>query len=210
MDDQQWPRSGQRVDLELPGIDEPLVAVVDDIRAPEQLHVREPVQRNGIPGPTAGLGTTMRIGWGTRAGYHVLEVLLAGTPALRMRLWRLEPVGMIAVLQRRAFIRVADSLPVELHRGEMMWLASVCDLSEGGARCVLSSKAAIAAGDRVQLAAEIDGTPIRVDAVVVELERLGEARASVRLRFAELRREGDVIRRRVMDVQRRARALERL
>lgn len=206
--DLRWPRIGQRVDVHVD--DDTLLAVVDDTRPPDQLHLREPVRLDGSPGPSGTIGTSLRLGWPAPTGYHVLPVRLTGVPEVRGRLWRLLPLGDVEVLQRREFVRVRDSLAVVLHREGSSWPASVCDLSEGGARCVLTDCTPLEEGDHVQMEAEINGESIRVDARVVAVEAMRGSTTGARLRFAELRHEGDVLRRRVLDVQRRARALERM
>lgn len=210
MTEEDWPRAGSRVEVHLAAVEEALLAVVDDVRPPEQLHLREPVTQQGGAGPETPCGTPLQLCWSTGTGYHVMDVLLTDLPERRARLWRLEPAGPVQVLQRRAFIRVPDMLPIEIRFGEQMWRGSVCDISEGGARCVLPGDVDLEPGDHVQVDAEIEGMHITVAAAVVGVESTTGSRTTARLQFAELQREGDVIRRRVLDVQRRARALERM
>ena len=63
----------------------------------------------------------------------------------------------------------------------------------------------LAVGDGVTVRMELEERTVEVSAVVLDVVADGGSRAQARLRFAELRREGDLVRRRVLEQQRRAR-----
>ena len=201
-----WPGTGQRIGVRLDACSSPLIAVVDDVRPPEQLHLREPVTSVGGPPPTVELGTPLALLWTSPAGQHVLPSRLVDRPRTRVPLWRLEPEGDVVVVQRREFVRVPDTLEVELHRGDDLWLGRLADLSEGGARCAVPTARDLHEGDELELHLRVDDEELHVPAVVLAVT-VGEAgRASARLRFDAPRREADLLRRRVLEQQRRARA----
>jgi hypothetical protein len=209
-----WPRTGQRVDVELVSSRERMVAVVDDARPPEQLHVREPVTPEGGPIGRVPLGAHLRMWWTTPAGLHELAVVLDGLPHNRIQLWRLVPLMTPVVDQRRNYLRAPDALDATLGRGPDEWVGTVVDISEGGARCVVEEPGDLRSGDVVRLAVEIDSQPLSVQAEVLSIEMMDAPldevqRATVRMRFEALGRAADVVRRRVLEQERRARALAR-
>lgn len=209
-----WPRTGQRVDVELVSTRERMVAVVDDARPPEQLHLREPVTPLGGPVGRVPLGTRLRLWWTTPAGLHELAVVLDGLPYNRIQLWRLVPLMTPVVDQRRNYLRAPDALDAALTRGPAEWRGTVVDISEGGARCVVDEPGDLRPGDVVRLGLEVDSQPISVQAEVLAIEMMDGPldevqRATVRMRFEALGRAANVVRRRVLEQERRARALAR-
>ena len=200
-----WPHAGQRVDVQVPEDSSLLLAVVDDIRAPEQLHLRVPVQRTGEPAPEVPVGSPVSLSWTTPAGQHVLTSTLVALPRARVQLWKLEPASEPVVRQRREFVRVPETLQVGLRRGDQLWVAGLCDLSEGGARCVVLTPNDLAEGDVLRIAISLEEAKLDVAAAVVGVEQ-GEDRTTTRLRFEHVGREADLLRRRVLEQQRRARA----
>lgn len=201
-----WPETGQRIGVRLDTCTSPLIAVVDDVRAPEQLHLREPVTSDGGQPPPVPLGAPLALLWTSVAGQHVLPSRLVSLPRARVPLWRLEPECDAVVVQRREFVRVPDALEVELHRGEEQWVGRLCDLSEGGARCAVHVAGDLHEGDELRLHLRVDDEDLQVPAVVLAVTAGEAGRASARLRFDTQRREADLLRRRVLEQQRRARA----
>lgn len=200
-----WPRPGQRVDVRIDDDGSLLLAVVDDVRAPEQLHLRVPVQRTGEPAPEVPVGTAVALSWTSAAGQHVLPSTLVGLPEARVQLWRLAPDAEPVVFQRREFVRVPETLKVSLQRGAELWIAGLCDLSEGGARCVVLTPNDLAEGDVLRVSITIGDDALDLTAAVVGLEQ-DDDRTTARLRLETEARAADVIRRRVLEQQRRARA----
>lgn len=202
----RWPVAGQRIEVHVDASSPALLAVVDDVRAPAQLHLREPVQQDGRPAPAAEPGTWLRLTWTTDNGYHELPAVLVALPVSRTRLWKLSPDDIPRVVQRREFVRAPDVLGVQLARGQARWAAVLCDLSEGGARCVVTAHEQLQVGEALVVHLQLEGRAVAVHAVLLALEPLPQGRAAVRLRFDGLRRDADLVRRRVLEQQRRMRA----
>ena len=205
MAESPWPYAGQRVDVRVDDAASLLVAVVDDVRPPEQLHLRVPVQRDGTPAPEVPVGTDVDVTWTSPAGQHVLPSTLVGLPETRVLLWKLEPESEPLVVQRREFVRVPETLRVTLRRGDELWIAGLCDLSEGGARCAVLTPNDLSEGDVLRISVTIDERDLDLPAAVLGVEQ-EEERTTARVRFEQLGREADVLRRRVLEQQRRARA----
>ncbi len=208
-----WPRTGQRVDVLLPGTDELMVAVVDDARPPEQLHLREPVTPEGAPVARVPVGKELLLRWTTPAGLHELVVVLVDFPFNRVELWKFVPLTVPVIDQRRKYLRAPDALQAELTSGTHRWHGIVIDISEGGARCVIDEPADLMVGSTLNVVVAVEGGPIVADADVLALEPmdgpLETPRATVRLRFHKLGRAADLVRRRVLGQERRARAMAR-
>ena len=202
-----WPESGQRIGVRLDTSTSSLIAVVDDVRPPEQLHLREPVTASGGPSPAVEIGTPLSLLWTSSAGQHVLPSRLVDLPRARVPLWRLEPQGEVVVVQRREFVRVPDTLEVELHRGDDCWVGRLADLSESGARCAVPTAGDLHEGDELRLHLRIDDEELHVPAVVLAVTPGAAGRATARLRLDARRHEADLLRRRVLEQQRRARAM---
>lgn len=208
-----WPRTGQRVEVLVPRTGEHMIAVVDDSRPPEQLHLREPVTADGAPAGRVARGNELLLRWTTPAGLHELAVTLADFPYRRVALWKLVPLHVPVVDQRREYLRAPDALQAELARGTHRWHGVVVDISEGGARCVVDEPADLVVGDLLRADIDVDGDVVPVEATLLALEPMDgpieTPRATVRLRFEALGRAADVIRRRVLEQERRARAMAR-
>lgn len=202
-----WPASGQLLRVDVLLGPEGLKGVVDDVRPPDQLHLREPVPPPGADLPEPSPGTPVRLVWTTAAGEHTLHATMESRPQTRVPLWRLRPEGEPVVRQRREFIRVPDTLLVAMSRDDDCWSARVMDLSEGGMRCVLLDDHDLADGDEVRVAMDMDEGRVVIPSVVLEVLSGQGGRTVARVRFGELKREGDLLRRRVLQQQRRARAV---
>lgn len=206
MASQHWPHAGQRVDVHITE-DAALRAVVDDVRPPEQLHLRLPVQRDGAPPPDVPVGATVALMWTSSAGQHLLTSTLVDRPSPGVPLWKLAPDSEPVVAQRRDFVRVAEARRLTLQRGDdRPWIAAVCDLSEGGIRCVVREANDLRAGDALQLVASLEGRDLELPAVVLAVEQV-EDRTTLRLQFSAVGRHADVLRRHVLEQQQRARTV---
>lgn len=208
-----WPRTGQRVDVLLPDTGEQMLAVVDDVRPPAQLHLRGPVTSDGAPASQVSVGKELLLRWTTPAGLHELTVVLADFPFNRVSLWKLVPLSVPVVDQRREYLRAPDALPAQLAHGAHRWNGVVIDISEGGARCVVDEPVDLVVGSVLKVVIDVDGEPIVVDADLLALEPMDSPvetpRVTIRLRFHDLGRAADVVRRRVLEQERRARAMAR-
>lgn len=179
-----WPTAGQLVAVRVSETGRQLRAVVDDVRPPDQLHVRAPVTLAGAPVEPLPLGSSLLLSWDAPTGRCELPVVLSALPALRVPVWRLEPVTAQVVAQRRASVRAPAFLRVELRRGLDRWQAGLCDLSAGGARCLVGHTDDLAAGDLLTLRFDLDEQPVQLPAELLAVEPIDRGRATLRLRFA--------------------------
>lgn len=181
------------------------ICIVDDVRPPRCIVLRQPVSVELDP----PVGSTLVLSWKTSEGLHQLTAVLASQLWDHMPLWELEVLHDPMVSQQRAYTRASDALPVELTQAEHRWRAIVVDLSEGGARCVLRPGEAPVVGGTVELHLSLDGRQLALAAEVLSVELGTDDRQVARLRFAALGRTADVLHRRVIEQQRRARAVGR-
>jgi hypothetical protein len=179
-----WPTAGMLLDVRVSATGRQLRAVVDDVRPPDQLHVRAPVTLAGGPVEPLPLGSSLLLSWNGAAGREELPVVLSDLPALRVPVWRLAPAPTSPPPQRRASVRAPAFLRVELRRGTDRWHAGLCDLSEGGARCLVGAVDDLRAGDALSLRFDLDDQTVRLPAELLAIEPLDRGRATLRLRFA--------------------------
>jgi hypothetical protein len=204
-----WPQTGQRVEVQILGAGVQMFAVVDDARPPDQLHLREPVALHGRPVTTAVPGSQLLLRWPTAAGLHELPAVLAGFPAHRLPLWKLVPLTVPVVEQRRAFLRSPDALDGDLSADTGRWRIIVVDISEAGARCVLDRHASLTVGGSVWLRVNVSGLLIALDATLLAVDPIDDERAAARLHFQPPKRIADLLRRRAFEQDRRARVMAR-
>lgn len=199
-----WPAAGQLVTIVL-GSGHSQNCVVDDVRPPDSLVLREPVSLTDEP----PVGGPVHLFWSSAAGRHELAATLTRQTWDHMPLWELHVSHQPSVRQERAFARAADALPCQLRRDGWHWRAIVVDLSEGGARCVIQDSDGLVAGASVELHLALEGRELTLPAEVLSVDPGTEERWVVRLRFVGLGRLSDLLRRRVMEQQRRARSVGR-
>ena len=179
--------------------------MVDQVRVPHGLVLRKPVDvQQELP---VGSGILLR--WKTAAGRHELKTKLAAEVYDVMPLWELDALGEPAVWQQRAFVRAADSLPVHLRQEETLCRGVVVDLSEGGARCVLRHSDGIVVAAPAELHMMLEEKQLALPGTLLSLEADEAERHIIRMQFGPLGRTSDLLRRRVMEQQRRVRALTR-
>lgn len=199
-----WPTAGQRVAVVFDSrLDER--GIVDDIHPPHRIVLREPASVTGEP----PVGGAVHLFWNSSAGRHELVTELVRQVWDRMPLWELNVMEAPSLRQERAFARVAVALPCEVRGDGQRWRAIVVDLGEGGARCVLPEVEGLSVGDAVELNLALDGRDLDLPAVLLSLDLGQEDRWVVRLRFTGLGRLSDLLRRHVMEQQRRARSVGR-
>lgn len=179
--------------------------VVDQVRAPHGLVLRKPVT---IQQELAD-GSSILLRWKTAAGRHEMRTRLAREVQDVMPLWELDALDEPSIWQRRAFTRAADALPMHLRQEDLLWRGVVVDLSEGGARCVLRHAEGVVVAAPAELHMMLEDTQLALPARLLSLETHEDERQIVRLQFGPLGRTSDLLRRRVMEQQRRARALSR-
>jgi hypothetical protein len=183
-------------------------SVVDEIgdTAQDELLIREPVDVDGPRGPDVDTGAALHLAWCSALGRHELPATFAGLARDRVRLWRVQPDGLVITTQQRDFTRAGDALRATVRRDEHAWPAVVVDLSEGGARCVLETATRPPSDVIVLLDVEIDGQVLLLPARVLASHPLPGQRWEVRLAFQCIGRSADILRRRVLAQQRRARS----
>ena len=182
-----------------------LTTVVDDDVAADRLLVQPPLGTGGVPVATLPAGSALRLTWTTAGGRHELDVVLVEVLRDRVPLWRLAAEGDTRTTQVRRYARAADSLQAELVRGRDTWPTVVSDLSEGGARALVTDATGLSVGDGVVLYLTIEGQRLQLPGHLLPFIPAQVGRTELRVEFAALGRVADVLRRRVLEQQVRAR-----
>lgn len=203
------PPAGQRVQLTVTETGALSTTIVDDDRGADCVLVREPLGTGGTPVAALPAGTSLLLTWTTAAGRHELEATMVEVRRDHVPLWRLAATGTTRTSQLRRYARAADSLRGELTRGRDRWPATISDLSEGGARALLNDATGLRDDDSVVLYLTVEGERLQLPGRVLPFTASQVGRTEVRLEFAPLGRVADVIRRRVLELQIRARASRR-
>jgi hypothetical protein len=202
---------GQRLQLTVQASGRQHRSVVDEVgRTPDdELLLRQPVGLHGPGGTVVEPGTALHLVWCSPSGRHDLLAVFRGLAVDRVRLWRVQPEGRVCTTQQREFTRAGDALPATVRRDESAWTGIVVDLSEGGARCVLQAPATPPADAVVRLEVEVEGQLLLLPARVLASSPLPGSSHELRLAFQAVGRAADVLRRRVLAQQRRARSVLR-
>lgn len=200
------PPAGQRLNLTSVATGETSTAIVDDDLAADCLLVRQPVSTGTVAVTALPPGAALLLTWTTSAGRHELDVTLVEVQRDTVPLWRLAATGTTRTSQLRRYARAADLLDGEMTRGRERWAVVVTDLSEGGARALLPDAAGLRADDPVLLYVTVDDQRLQLPGRLLPFTPSQVGRTEVRLEFAPLGRQADVIRRRVLQLQIRARA----
>ena len=200
------PPAGQHVLLTDVRTDTQLMTIVDDDLAPDCLLVQPPLGAGGRPVAALPTASPLRVCWTTAAGRHELDTTLVEVQRGRRELWRLVAAGSTRTTQLRRFARAADSLPGELTRGRDRWSALVSDLSEGGARALVADPAGLAPDQTVLLYLTLEDQRLQLTGRLLPFTPAEVGRTELRLEFADIGRAADIIRRRVLALQIRARA----
>jgi hypothetical protein len=202
------PEAGVRVTLQVVATGAEVFAVVDAVTLPDRVLLGEPVDDEGRHVGPLTAGSDLLLVWTSGAGRHEVSATMAGVALDQVPLWRIEVRSGPTVVQRRDYARAPDSLRGELHYGKRWSKLVVLDLSEGGARCMVRDAGPLSVGEQVQLRVTLDDQDVLIDATLLAADQQvhSEELVQVRLRFAELGRTADVVRRRVLEQQRKARA----
>jgi hypothetical protein len=203
------PPAGQSLVLVDPTNPARLSTIVDDDVSPDCLLVQPPVGTGGVPVATLPAGTLLQLTWTTAGGRHELDAVLVEVRRDRVPLWRLAAEGETRTTQLRRYARAADALNGELTRGRDTWSAVLTDLSEGGTRALVQDPTGLTAGDQVLLYITVEGQRLQLPGRLLPFTPAQVGRTEVRLQFGELGRSADLIRRRVLELQIRARAMRR-
>lgn len=183
-----------------------LTTLVDDDVAPDCLLVQPPLGTGGVPVATLPAGSPLLVSWTTAGGRHELDAVLVEVRREHVPLWRLGAQGETRTTQLRRYARAADSLTGELTRGRATWSALVSDLSEGGARALVSDAAGLTAGDTVLLYLTIEGQRLQLPGRLLPFVPADVGRTELRVEFDGIGRTADLLRRRVFEQQVRARS----
>lgn len=200
------PAAGQHVLLTDVLTDTRLMTIVDDDLPPDRLLVQPPLGAGGRPVAALPAGSPLLVCWTSAAGRHELDTTLVEVQRGRVELWRLAAAGSTRTTQLRRFARAADSLSGELTRGRDRWPALVSDLSEGGARALVADATGLSPDDTVLLYVTVEDQRLSLTGRVLPFTPAQVGRTELRLEFADIGRAADVIRRRVLALQIRARA----
>ena len=206
MNASSWLVPGQRVELTVEQCS-PSLSVVDSALG-DEIRIAGPLGHDGGPLAPPAAGTRALLIWPTDRGWHRLETDLVAEVPGQVVLWRLRPLGRPTVEQRRAFARAPVALRVRLELEEQTWHGVTLDIGEGGLRCVISEPGDMTAGAHLLVTMVIDAREISCRAELLEVSVLN-GRSVVRARFEDLGRSADILRRHVLEHQRRARALSR-
>lgn len=202
------PEAGGTVTLQVLASGMEVFAKVDAVPLPDRVMLSEPVDSEGRHVEPLPRGSDLRLVWTSPAGRHEVAATMAGVVHDRVPLWRVEVRAAPTVVQRRDYTRAPESMRGELHYGQLWSKLVVLDLSEGGARCMVRDPGQLEVGTQVELRITIDGHDLLLDATLLAADpqdKLGE-KVQVRLRFLDLSRgTSDLVRKRVLEQQRKAR-----
>jgi hypothetical protein len=182
-----------------------LSTIVDDDVAPDCLLVQPPLGSGGVPVATLPAGSPLLLCWTTAGGRHELDATFVELRRDRVPLWRLAAEGQTRTTQLRRYARAADSLNGELTRGRDTWSAVISDLSEGGARALVKDASGLAAEDRVLLYLTLEDQRLQLPGRLLPFVPADVGRTELRVEFAGIGRAADLLRRRVLEQQIRAR-----
>ncbi len=183
--------------------------IVDDDESADCLLVQEPWSTGAVPVAALPPGARVLLTWTTGGGRHELDATLVEVRREQVPLWQLAASGPTRTTQLRRYARASDSLNGELTRGRDRWPAVISDLSEGGARTLLKDATGLTPGDSVLLYVTVEGERLQLPGRLLPFTPAQVGRTEVRLQFGELGRSADLIRRRVLELQIRARAMRR-
>lgn len=202
------PEAGARIVLQVVATGAEVFAVVDAVTLPDRLLLGEPYDADGRHVEPLASGSDLLLVWTTTAGRHEVSATMAGVVHDRVPLWRVEVRAAPTVQQRRDYTRAPDSLRGEIHYGQLWSKLIVLDLSEGGARCMVRDPGELPVGQQVQLRTSLEDQDVLIDATLLAADpqdKLGEL-VQVRLKFEDLGRTANLVRKRVLEQQRKARA----
>lgn len=195
--------------LTVPATGAVLLTQVDDDESEDCLLVREPLGLDNAPVAALPPGTELLLSWSSPAGRHELDARLVEVRRAGVPLWQLAAAGATRTSQDRRYARAPDSLAGQLCRGRTTWAVTVSDLSEGGARVLVADPAGLTAHDGVLLYVTVEDARLQLPGRLLPFEKADVGRTQLRVEFTEIGRAADLLRRRVLELQIRARAASR-
>ncbi len=206
------PRVNTTVLLAFPDVDHDLPSRIEDLRG--DLVVVAAVEVPGAPRRRSD-GEVLTLAWASppRGLLSVACVLVEQQRGLTPPVWLLRPFGPLSRLQRRRYARADVCAKAVVSGGaDPGWVLTgqVTDLSEGGARVLLDGGEGVQAGpgDLVCVDVALTGGPVRTVGTLLGLDLLGAGRRQVRLQFDLDERDGERVRRAVLQRQLEARSAE--
>jgi hypothetical protein len=197
------------MDVELLATSERGEVVLDDT-VDDGFLLTEALTKDGAPvGAPAG-GAPLRLSWTTDAGWSEATATMVGTVRRQVVLWQIRFVGEPKLNQRREYARAPESLPVRLAVDGDKCRGTVRSLSEGGLLCVLDDWPSYEPGQQVVSEIVLEDRLVRLAGKILSMNGNDDGDCVLRVQFSEVgKTEGNLIRRRVLDQQRKARALGR-
>ena len=129
------------------------------------------------------------VSWAVGTAGIELPTLVTESRAAPYPIWVLAPNGPALRVQRREYVRIpesADSVQMRLFTSAGAVLATVLDLSEGGARCTVPLAVGAGIGDRYELVLSFEDVEITSACAVVR-SHTADGLTELGVRFADLR-----------------------
>lgn len=156
-----------------------------------------------FPRPRLDTGTRIALEWGTARGWYSMMASYEGDAG---RAWLVRPRTGGTLLQRREYARAHVALPVAMLFGEADGYdgarnGSLVDISEGGARCVLTHPCNVHIGDKTTTVLSTDQIQLNVSGTVVRCVERDQWLDEVSVRFDQPVPEMSGVRREVLQYQ---------
>ena len=156
-----------------------------------------------FPRPRLGVGDRLAIEWGTAHGWFSIVGSYEGDTD---RSWRVRPRTDGTLLQRREYARAHVALPVAMLFSasddyDTASSGSLVDISEGGARCVLSHPCNVHVGDKTTTVLATDRIQLNVSGTVVRCVERDQWLDEVSVQFDEPVPEASGVRREVREYE---------
>ncbi len=156
----------------------------------QRIVVAEPAS-SGAPSSAGLLGRRGKLVWADVEGSRALPVELSAVQQAAVPLWHFRALGPPVMDQRRAAVRVAMHLPVQLRTSRRAIAGATLDVSEVGLRCLVDGTIADmpVGGETVPMTVLLQGDsdPLDLRAEVVMLRRRSDASLTAVLAFVGLR-----------------------
>jgi hypothetical protein len=172
-------RAGSRVIVRIAGDDHEMPCRIEDV-ATDRVVITAP-----FPRPPMAVGDRLALEWGTHRGWYSVVASYEGNDE---RTWTVRARTGATLLQRREYARAHVPLPVAMLFGAAddygdARSGSLVDISEGGARCVLSHPCNVHIGDPATTVLATDRIQLSVSGVVVRCVARDQWLDEVSVRF---------------------------
>lgn len=179
------------------------------------LHVAIPYYGGDVEGPRPG--TWCEVSWLTPIGVFELSAVFDGRDMVgpAVKAWRLLTSGPTRRVQRRRFVRVPWTSPIQIRSEGEVFSGQCIDLGEGGVRCLLPSsllatddESSLATDDEVEVVLSGPDEPLVLSARVLRSQQVtmkDGKKTQLILVFLDPETQGDAVRRMVFAEQLRLR-----